>query len=413
MRKWFKRLTLSMAAVLALTSFTACSGTGSGTAEAKQAAGTPKKIVVWSHLMENSEVPVVRKLAEEWAKKTGNQVQVVFDQKQFQTYVMSANSNNGPDIMFGIPHNDIGVFVKAGLVAPVPDSVLDKSKYADVAIKAVTQNGKIYSVPLAMESMALFYNTDKVSNPPATYEEFIEQAKKVGFMYYLPDLYSSYAFFAANGAYLFKNNNGTYDPNDIGLGNEGSVKTLKMLNQFVNEYKFISADITGDIVNSNFQNNKVGFVLGGPWNVDGFKKSGVKFSVCPLPTMNGKTMPTLVGVQSAFVSSKSKNQEAAWDLMKYLAENSPMPLFKAGNRIPVLKSELEKPEIKDDKILNSFVKQAEVGDPIPNIPETNSVWDPVKNNITLVITGKSTPEKAAADMVQQIKSGIALQNKSK
>jgi arabinogalactan oligomer/maltooligosaccharide transport system substrate-binding protein len=415
MKKCIRMFASLVAVILALTLMAGCGGKTTETSQGSQTVknNNPKEIVVWSHLQEKSEVPAVKQLAEEWAVKTGNKVKVMFDQKNFQTYVQSANSNKGPDIMFGMPHNDIGVFVKAGLLAELPSDVIDKSKYVDVSITAVTHGGKLYAVPLAMEAMALFYNTDKVKTPPSTFEEFIDQAQKVGFMYFLPDLYSSYAFLAGNGAYVFKNKNGSYDPNDIGLGNEGTINGLKMLNDFVNKYKFFGSDITGDIARGNFQSGKIGFMLGGPWDVDGFKKAGMKFNVCTLPKLNGKIMPTFVGVQAAFVSSKSKNQKEAWDLMKYLADNSPMPLYKAGNRIPVLKSELEKSEVKENKIMAVFAKQAENSDPMPNIPEMNATFDPVKNNITLVITGKSTPEKAASDIVKQVKDGIKLQDQKK
>ncbi|MCX8130456.1 MAG: maltose ABC transporter substrate-binding protein [Clostridia bacterium] len=372
----------------------------------------PKELTVWTHLTEKSEYPVVKKIAEEWAEKTGNKVKVVYDQSSFQAYSQAAASSKGPDIMFGMPHNDLGVFQRANLLEEVPSDVIDKSKYVDVAIDAVTHNGKIYALPLAMDSMALFYNPEKVTTPPATFEEFIEQAKKVGFMYHFPDLFSSYPFIAGSGAYVFKNNSGTLDVNDIGLGNEGAVKGYALIRSFIKEHNFFKADCTGDIANGNFKAGKIGFFLGGPWDVDGFRKANVKFAVTPLPKMDGKIMPTFVSLQAAFVSAKSKNKETAWELMKYMAENSPVPLFKSGNRIPVLKAELEKPEVKGDKIISAFAEQASNGNPIPNIPEMNAAWDPVKNNILLVVSDKSTPEKAGVDVVTQIKQGIStLQSK--
>ncbi|MCX7923696.1 MAG: maltose ABC transporter substrate-binding protein [Clostridia bacterium] len=419
MKKYLKLLSTGVATLVLVTTLFGCGSGGSKGSEQNGLEKTdgktvenkdPKEIVVWSHLQEKSEVPEVKRLAEEWAQKTGNTVKVMFDQRNFQTYTQAATSSKGPDIMFGMPHNDLGVFQKADLLAEVPGNLIDKSKYVDVAITAVTHGGKMYALPLAMDAMALFYNTDMVQTPPETFDEFIEQAKKVGFMYNIADLYSSYAFLAGNGAYVFKNTDGTYDISDIGLGNEGAVKGYDLLGKFVREYKFMGADCTGDIARGNFQSGKIGFLLGGPWDVDGFNKNGVKFAVCPLPKLNGKIMPTFVGIQAAFVSSKSKNQDEAWDLMKYLAENSPMPLLKTGNRIPVLKAELEKPEVKENKTMQAFSEQSRNGDPIPNVPETNSAWDPVKNNISLVLTGKIVPEKAAEDVVKQIKEGIALQN---
>ncbi len=412
MKKHFKILSVITAIFLVLTAFAGCGKNDSGDPAQNQGAKKQeaKELIVWSHLKDDTEVPEVEKVALEWAEKTGHKVKVMFSQSEFQDYVQAASGNRGPDIMFGMPHNDLGVFQRLDLLAQVPDDFIDQSHYVDMAIEATMYDGKMYAIPLSMEAMALFYNTDMIQTPPDTFEEFIELAQEAGFMYHIPDLYSSYAFLAGNGAYVFKNTKGAYDPEDIGLGNEGAVKGFELLYKFVNEYAFMSADCTGDIARGNFQSGKTGFMLGGPWDVEGFRNEGVPFSVAPMPKLNGNIMPTYVGVQAAFVSAKSKKQPEAWDLMKYLVENTPGPLLEKGHRIPVLKSELERPEVKDNKIIAAFAKQASHGDPIPNIPETNATWTPVGNAIRLVISGQISPEQAAADVIKQIEEGIAIQN---
>lgn len=425
-RKTLSILVSLLVAVALLMSVTGCGKSSEGVTSSEKSADNaqtqssaeskkhePVELSVWSHLMEKEEVPVVKQIAEEWAKKTGNKVKVLFDQGTFQSYVQAANSSKGPDIMFGIAHDNLATFQKANLLAEVPADFIDKSKYPDAAIKAVTYGDKMFGVPIAIESIALFYNTDKVQNAPATWEEFIEQAKKVGFMSNITDMYMSYPFIAGNGAYIFKDNNGTLDPNDIGLGSENAKKAYEMMLSFVKEYKFMKADITGDIAKGNFQSGKIGLYIGGPWDVAGFQKAGTKFAVAPMPKMNGKVMPTFVGVQTAFVNSKSKNQEAAWDLLKYLIDNSSIPLFKAGNRIPALKSEQEKPDFKDNKIMAAFAEQASYGTPMPNIPELSACWTPYNNNMKLLLAGKTTPEKMATDIVNQIKEGIKTLNAQK
>lgn len=371
---------------------------------------TPKNIIVWSHLTDK-EVAEVDKIAQEWAKKTGNTVKVQADKGDFQAYLQAANSSKAPDIMFGIAHDNLGTFQKAQLLAEVPSDVVDRSKYVPMALDAVSYDGKLFGIPLAMETYALFYNTDKLQTPPATMEDLIAAGQKNGFQYDINNFYFTYAFIAANGGYVFKNNGGALDPNDIGLGNEGAVKGYQMLADFVQKYKFMPATLKGDDAKAAFQKGKTALYISGPWDVQGFKDAGVKFAVAPLPKTNGQPTPSFVGIQAAFVNANSKNQAEAWDLMKYLVENTPMPLLKTGNRIPVLNSELEKDEVKNDSIISAFAEQAKYGTPMPNIPEMAAVWKPAGDNLTLLTAGKSKPDAVAKNIVDQVKQGITQQQK--
>ncbi|WAM33675.1 sugar ABC transporter substrate-binding protein [Caldicellulosiruptor morganii] len=375
---------------------------GSGFATSK------KQLVVWSHLTQN-EVKALQPLADEWGKKNGYTVKVISDQGSFQSFQTAAMSGKGPDIMFGIPHDNLGTFWKAKLLEPVPANLIDRKNFVAMSLDACSFDGKLYALPIAMETYALFYNTSKVKEAPKTMSQLITLAKKYGFMYDVNNFYFSFAFIAQNGGYVFKNKGGALDPNDIGLANNGAIKGLSLIRDFVLTYKFMPKDIRGDIAKGNFQNGKIAFYISGPWDVGDFVKAKVPFAVAPLPkTDDGKPTPSFVGVQSAFVSAKSKNKDAAFKLLKYLVEESQVKvLFKVGSRIPVTTGALSNPEVKADKIMSAFAEQAKVGIPMPNIPEMQAVWGPAGNTLSLVTTGKATPKQAAEAMVKQIKQGIA------
>lgn len=413
MNKFMKTFALIVMLVLVIsTLLVGCGGgqnnntsSNSGTKEQKKESVS---LTVWSHLTD-PEVAKVQEIANKWASETGNKVKVLADQSDLQAYSTAAQSGKGPDIMFGLPNDNLGTFQKAGLLAEVPDGIINKADYVPMSIDAVSFNGKLYAVPLAMETYALFYNTDKVPTPPATIQDLIDVGKKVGFQYDINNFYYSYAFIAANGGYVFKQTGGKLDPKDIGLNNDGAKKGMAMIKDFVITDKFMPADIKGDMAKGNFQSGKIGLYISGPWDVDGFKKANVHFKVTQMPTLDGKQIPTFAGVQTAFVSSSSKHQSEAWQLMKYLAANTALPLFETGNRIPVLNSALGNDEVKNNETMNAFAQQAKNAQPMPNIPEVQAVWTPAGNALQLVTSGKASPDKAADDMVNQIKQGIATQ----
>lgn len=310
--------------------------------------------------------------------------------------------------MFGMPHNDIGVFQKAGLLDEVPSGVINDSDYAaKSALDAITWSGKRYAVPIAMETYALFYNTDKVKEAPKTTDELEEQAKKVGFKYDINNIYFSYGWISGNGGYVFKNNNGTLDPKDIGLGNEGAIKGYQFIHDLVVKDKLMNADITGDIAKGDFTAKKIGFYITGAWDIEALQKAGIPCGVAPLPTINGSPAKSFMTVQGAFVSSKSKNKSEAWDLMKYLtAKSGTDVIYKVRHSVPVLNSDLENSDFKNDKIVSAFAEQAKVAEPMPNIPEMNTVWTPTGNNLKLLTQGKQDAAKTAEKILEQVADGI-------
>lgn len=400
-KKW---IALFLSAVMAATmgmSLTACSNGVSS-------KGGGKKLTVWTYMQ--AETDTIKKYAGEWAKKTGNSVNVIYQTASMQQFSQAANSSQGPDLIYGIANDLVGTFATANLVAPVPAGTIQNTDYTDASIQATLVNGKQYSVPLAIEGLGLFYNKEKLSTPPATWDDLLADAQKVGFMYNLTEGYYIFPFVQALGGYIFKYNNGKYDTKDIGLGSEGAVRAYSMLGDLVTKYHFMSADITLDVAKSNFQNGKTGLYIGGPWDIAGFKSAGVNFAVTTLPTIEGKQIPTFVGTQVAFVSAKSKNQSAAWEFIKYMSDNATLALYQVGSRIPAKKSFQNSAELKDSADVQAIIKQASYGVPLVNVPEMNATWTPVQNNFKLLIAGKSTAEKAAADIVANVKTGIATLN---
>ncbi|SFE53421.1 arabinogalactan oligomer / maltooligosaccharide transport system substrate-binding protein [Thermoanaerobacter thermohydrosulfuricus] len=70
---------------------------------------------------------------------------------------------------------------------------------------------------------------------------------------------------------------------------------------------------------------------------------------------------------------------------------------------------IDNPEVKNNEILNAFAEQATHAIPMPNIPQMAAVWTPAGNALQLITSGKVPVDKAADDMVNQIKQGIATQ----
>lgn len=362
-------------------------------------------VTIWT-LME-SEVEVLQSYAEKYTEETGIKVTVINQPSDIQKFSQAVNSEDGPDGLFGIPNDQLANYVSANLVQEVPEDYYAESDFVDASIQAVYIDGKKYAIPITVETPFLFYNTDKVSEVPATWEEMIEVAKdKGGIKFEATSVYYDLGFLKAFGGYIFSYKDGAFDVADIGLGNEGAIKAYSLLNTMSQEYGFFSSDLTYDLGKSSFQNGEAAFYIGGAWDIDGFTEAGTSFGVSDIPTLNGEDFVTPVGTYVGFVSSKSKNQEAAFEFYKYLIDNASEDIYDAGGRIP---AKLEAQEaISDSEVTQAQIAQIAKGEPLPTVSEMGILWTPFSNNMKLLFSGEITAEEAAQHIEEQVTEAIDM-----
>jgi multiple sugar transport system substrate-binding protein len=118
----------------------------------------------------------------------------------------------------------------------------------------------------------------------------------------------------------------------------------------------------------------------GPWNVTEFRNRLPKdvqnnWMTAPLPSPNndypGYSLP---GGSSIVLNSKSKNKEAAWKWIEYLAnEKTQYDFYKLVSSLPAVKSVWEKPDFVNDKYSNAFYQQLHKTKPAPKIPEWEQI----------------------------------------
>lgn len=367
------------------------------------------KLVVWTNMKD--EAQTIQKYADEWGALNGYEVEVLHQSPSVQKFAQAVNSKDGPDAVIGIPNDQLADYVNAGLAADVPAALYSDSDFADAAIQACYVNGIRYAAPLSVETIALFYNTELVSEVPSTWEELVEGAAKAGGLQYdATSIYYDLGFVRACGGYIFKYENGAYDVTDIGLANEGAVAAYEFINALKNEYNLLSADVTADIARSNFQNGNTAYYIGGPWDIEGFTSAQTPFDISVMPTFNGQPFVTPVGTQVSFVSNSSDSQDKAWELIMYLIDNGAMGMYEAGSRIPAKLSDQAREEIQSNAYSKTFIAQIANGEPMPTVSEMGQLWSIHTNNIRSMWMGELSPEEAAQNMVKQLKEAVELMN---
>lgn len=402
-------LSMGLAVMMAASVLTGC-GRKEDDKESGSGSAKGNKITIWTNM--ETETKTLQEYADKWGEKTGNTVKVVHQGADVQQLAQAVKSADGPDGIYGAPNDQLASFVAAGLVQEVPEDKYKNEDYEKAASQASYYEGKRYGLPVSVETMALYYNKDKIKEIPKSWEEMLEMAKdKGGIQFESTSVYYDLGFLRANDSYIFKYEDGSYDVDDIGMGNEGAVKSYEFIEKMVKDYKFFDANITSDIAKSNFQNGDSAFYIGGPWDLAGFKEAGVNFGITTLPSYNGKDFVTPVGTQMAFVSSKTKNSDLVWDLYQYLIDEASGKLFEVGGRIP---ANLKAQEgIEQDDVTKTFIEQIGKGEPMPTVAELGQVWVPYQDNMKLLLSGELSAKEAAKYIEEQVKEGIEVSKTGK
>jgi arabinogalactan oligomer/maltooligosaccharide transport system substrate-binding protein len=379
----------------------------------------PKKgvtVTIWDYFVNSpKERDALMLVANQWAKQTGNTVTNPGDvTDSLNKYPLAAKSGRGPDII-QFPHDRLGSFAAPGLLAAQPASTnVNTALYAPVGIQAATYKGKLYGLPIALETTFLFYNKAMVPTPPKTWTELIATAKRLtsgdnyGFLWNPTDLYYDYAFIGGYGGFVFQPTKNGFNARRLGLATAGAIGGFQFIQDLVQKDALVPATTTYDIMDGKFASGQAAMVINGPWAVQNYQAKGINFGVTPLPTLpNGKTPTPFVGVQLLAVNSKSKHVKESWDLINYLSTHLPLPLYRASGRVPATLAAANLKEVKSNPVTQTVIAAAKTGQPMPNIPEMGSVWTPVGNVLQLLVKGQVSAHDAGVQMTNQVAKAIS------
>lgn len=359
----------------------ATSETNTAEEEMKPEAGA--KLMVWEA---KEQLDYMKQIAADFEKEYGVPVTVeeMAGGDQGARLATDGPSKLAADVLT-LPHDQIGQAVKAGLL--LPNDVFEeetKSTMVETAVQASSYDGILYGYPKSVETYALFYNKDLISEAPKTWDDVIAFAKtynnpkenKFAIMWEFVGYYS-YPFIGSFGGYIYGDNNTNIK--DIGLNNEGTIKGFTFLQSLKDILPLNAGDITYDVKTQLFQEGKLAMNIDGPWSIAAFKDN-VNLGVAPLPKgPDGQDSLSFSGVKSYYVNSYTA-YPVAGRLFAHFASSKENQLknFEMTGAIPASIEAGEAPEIKDDPIISGFFEQFQNSVPMPSISEIKSVWEPLK-----------------------------------
>jgi len=303
---------------------------------------------------------------------------------------------HGPDL-FIAAHERLGTWVPLGLVQANPEPITDVPKAVE---QALFHEGQSYGLPLAFKTLALFYNRDRITTPPADTNALIEMAKserdagRIGLAYQATE-----PFFHA--PWMHGYGGGLLQDGSVELNRSGAVRALEFAKDLADQ-GLIPEEPTSALVTQLFNDGNAAMVINGPWFL-GEINPEIKLGVAPLPTISetGSAAAPYLTVEAIQVSAHSQNADAARALAKWLTETK-QSVHRAlkGRQSVTAASAYEDPRLSSDPILSAFRAQLEHTQPMETGAWMGSSWEPLARAIRRVMRGAHSPQ-AALDAAHQ------------
>ncbi|WP_274557718.1 extracellular solute-binding protein [Streptomyces spiramyceticus] len=401
----------ALVATLALAA-TACGGDSGDSGEKKSSGKLSGTVTWWDTSTVGSEDKVFKKLAEGFEKKHPDvdvkYVNVPFGEAQNKFKNAAQSGSGAPDVIRAevawTPQ-----FADLGYLAPLDGTTALKNEkdFLGQAAASTKYNGKTYAVPQVIDSMGLFYNEkifkDAGVKVPRTIDELKSVSKKIkdktgktGLYLRGDDAYWFLSFLYGEGGDLVDAKKKT-----VTVDQEPGVKALKVVKDLVDSGAAKTDATDGwENMQASFKDGKAAMMINGPWAVaDTFAgkefKDKANLGITTVPAGSaGQGAPQ--GGHNLAVYAGSKNLDASYAFSEYMTSATSQALIaKELNLLPTRTSVYSQPDVSGNHIVGFFKPVVDKAVERPWIPETGSLFEPLKTEYTKVLTGQTTPEKGA------------------
>lgn len=369
-------------------------------APAPQARATePGKLLVW--INGDKGYNGLQKVGDQFAEKSGVKVTVEHPEDAPAKFQQAAAAGQGPDVWCW-PHDRVGEWIQGGLIVPVkpPKKIVDGID--PKAWKAFTVSGKVWGYPLSIEAVGLVYNKALVPTPPRSFDEVVALDRKLraqgkhAILWDYNNTYFTWPLLAANGGYVFgKKPNGDLDPAKVGVNAPGALQGATLVARLVDE-GVMPRGATYSAMEAGFGKGEIAMMINGPWSWENARKAGIDVGVATIPAVGKSPGKPFVGVLGCMITKPAGDNAA---LAKEFLENHVLALegLKTIDADVPLGTPANKAffqELSADARIKATMANAQLGEPMPNIPEMGKFWASMASALENITNGRQKPKEA-------------------
>ena len=341
------------------------------------------------------EPEIFREFIDEYTKQSKCKVTITYKKKAIENYeqelINAFASDQGPDIWM---RNNAWLPKHKDKIAEIPQELLKftfadfQNTFVDVTIDDLTEDSKIYALPLYVDTLALFYNKNYfnsagIAYPPETWDDLIADLNKL----------------------VIRNKWGGIDRAGISLGTAENINRATDVLSLVmlqNGTKMVSdnketATVNGSVIlngesyypgkdalrfYTDFSNpTRINYTWNRqmPYSIDAFadgksamilnyayqipnlqsKNSYLSYGIAKMPQIKGRNFDVNFANYWAYTDfKKSKATEEAWRFLSFLASKDISQRYLQKTDRPIARKDLKDWQVKDNLQLAVFAEQS-------------------------------------------------------
>jgi multiple sugar transport system substrate-binding protein len=376
---------IAAGALIAILALLSAGCTGTSKSSANDDASKPVTITLWHGFNLPADLAALNANLERFHKLHPNITVKATPNVTDDKILQGVRTPRGPDIVSSFSTDAVGALCGGALTDLNPflkRDGIDKSTFVTARINYTQFKGNQCTLPFLGDAEGLYYNIDMfkaagITAPPKTWSEFTTDAVKLtksnGASYdQLGFMPSFHGYETTPGVWMTQwsptwvdpdgKSNLSKDPNVSAFFNYTRELT-KALGGYTKLEKYRTTFGDEWSAENAFEVGKVAMQLDGEWRNSIIRndKSKVKFATAPAPVPDnqidtygkGYLTGTIIGISKA-----SRHQNAAWELVKFLATDTDA-LVSFGNQVnnvPSTVASLNSPEVIDDPNFQTFIK---------------------------------------------------------
>lgn len=383
----------------------------------------PDAVVVWT-AFEGSELRTLQEVISEFKQQTHRKVELLkvpFSSLK-QKMLVAGPAGQGPDLLI-CPHDWIGQLYLAGLLAPIPKSLIEEDFY-DIALRCVQYQGQVFALPLNTDCLVLARNPTLCPQAPQDLAELVEFASTIqrdhdgvlGFAYALTDFYFTGAFLEGFGADLLAPfRQSQFHVEDLDFASPQAVAGAQWIYDLGKGHRFdlVPLDMKNQTAVELFTRGRLAMMVCGPWNLGELRASKVSYELSILPRGPVGPCSPFVGVSGVVASKKALEKNGTGELLQFLGSPEVVArLCLAAGRAPARRAVAERiasqsvsPQVlKDLQILSDAAQQ---GVPMPNHPAVGATfWPAMQGAFELILRGLVNPQDELTQTTERVRTKI-------
>ncbi len=323
------------------------------------------------------------------------------------------------------PHDGMSESIIANILLPLGSEMgeMIEERMLEGAVGTVKKDGNYFGVPLATESIALFYNKTLLEENgfevATTFETIKEQAAQYNdnaankhLIRWEPgNSYTNQFFLTAAGFNLYGENHD--DASQVNLNTQEVIDGLTFFGSMKEYLPVPYADLNWDTIHGEFVKGNLPYMISGPWSLaeakQGAEENGFELGVTTIPTINGVQGETFSGNIIACVSAYTQHPTEAKQVVDFLASEEGLQImYDVQGKIPALKDASVIEGVVEDPYIAGILAQAEYSQPMPILPEMSKYWGAAETMYRSVWEGLSPPEEAAAKALEDYNTALAM-----